>query len=388
MSVSRNIKLLAWHNFFTDFWLYAPVAILYFTQVSGSYARGMSVFAIAMLTQALFEIPTGIFSDLIGRARTMTLGSLAIVMGSVAYAIGANYWWLVLGAILEGLSRAFYSGNNDALLHDTLTELNRTDEYADKLGKLSSMFQIALAAAAILGGVIANWSFAWVVWLSVIPQVICLIISLKLIEPKVYEKYEVIPYTHLKEAWQLFIHNPKLRILTSASAIGNSVGEALFQFNATFISMLWPIWAIGIAKALSYAGGAVGFITAGKLIKKYKELPLIMATEIYSRFISMVAYIFPSMWSPLLLATPSVFYGTVMVADSTLKQKQFSTKQRATMGSLDSFLGSVLMGIMMLAVGIMADKIGATKTLLVMQFFLLIPIYLYWLLWRGKAKEK
>jgi len=54
----RNIKVLTWFNFFTDFKLYAPIAILYFAQVSGSFALGMSIFAISTVSAAIFEIPT------------------------------------------------------------------------------------------------------------------------------------------------------------------------------------------------------------------------------------------------------------------------------------------------------------------------------------------
>lgn len=69
---------------------------------------------------------------------------------------------LVVAAVFDGLSQAFYSGNNDALLHDSLTETGNVHQYDEHLGKTSSMFQLALALAAVLGSVIANWSFVWV----------------------------------------------------------------------------------------------------------------------------------------------------------------------------------------------------------------------------------
>jgi hypothetical protein len=57
-----NIRLLAWFNFCLDFRLYAPVAILYFSDVAGSFTLGMSVFSAIMLSGALLEVPTGVFS--------------------------------------------------------------------------------------------------------------------------------------------------------------------------------------------------------------------------------------------------------------------------------------------------------------------------------------
>ena len=141
--MAHNIKIFTWFNFFTDFKLYAPVAIIYFSHVSGSFALGMSVFSIAMISSALFEIPTGVFSDRIGRRKTMILGATAAVLSAIFYAIGLSFWILAVGAVFEGLSRSFYSGNNDALLHDTLAETHENHGYALCLATMSYIFQIA-----------------------------------------------------------------------------------------------------------------------------------------------------------------------------------------------------------------------------------------------------
>lgn len=383
--MERNIKLLAWHNFFTDFRLYAPLSILYFSQVSGSYALGMSVFSIFMVTQAIFEVPLGVFSDLIGRARTVWLGSAAMVLGTIFYAMGGNYGFLVIGAIFEGLSRASYSGNNDALLHDTLAETGKTEEYSDNLGRLSSLFQVALALSALLGSFIANWSFAWVMWLSVIPQIMCLLISLRLVEPKVVVSKESNPYAHFKEAWQLLVNNVRLRWIALASVIGTSAGEAIFLFNATFIASLWPIWAIGVQKFLANMGAFVSFLTAGKLIKKYGEYPVMFWSRVYGRVTSVIAYAFPTLLSPLILASHSLLYGSITVADSTLQQKEFSNKQRATMGSVISFGHSLGTAVMTLLIGYLGDVYGPVKALLIMQIPQTFPLFIYWRLWRGKG---
>lgn len=158
MQAHKNIKVLKWFNFFTDFKLYAPLAIIYFARVSGSFALGMAIFSIAMVSSALFEIPTGIFSDRIGRRKTVILGAMSAVLYSIFYAIGQSFLILAIGAIFEGLSRSFYSGNNEALLYDSLAEAKNEQHYDEYLGKTSAMFQLALAISAILGGFIAIWS--------------------------------------------------------------------------------------------------------------------------------------------------------------------------------------------------------------------------------------
>src|SRR3989344_9060915 len=120
LEMLKNVDTLKWFNFSTDFILYSPVAILYFTMISGSFALGMSIFSLSMLSTALLEIPTGVFSDKIGRKKTITLGAVAAIIYSLFFAIGGSYIFLAIGAIIQGLSRALYSGNNDGLLYERL----------------------------------------------------------------------------------------------------------------------------------------------------------------------------------------------------------------------------------------------------------------------------
>ncbi|HBO10654.1 TPA: hypothetical protein DD448_01765, partial [Candidatus Collierbacteria bacterium] len=58
----HNVRLLKIFNFLIGFSLFAPLAIIYFSRVSGSYTLGASIFGITMLASAIFEVPTGIWS--------------------------------------------------------------------------------------------------------------------------------------------------------------------------------------------------------------------------------------------------------------------------------------------------------------------------------------
>lgn len=89
--LDKNIRLLTWFNFFTDFRLYAPVAIIYFSSVTGSFALGMSIFSVSSISAAFFELPTGIFSDYIGRTKTVIAGSIAAAISVFFYALGFSY---------------------------------------------------------------------------------------------------------------------------------------------------------------------------------------------------------------------------------------------------------------------------------------------------------
>ena len=98
-----------------------------------------------------------------------------------------------------------------------------------------------------------------------------------------------------------------------------------------------------------------------------------------------MAYGLPSIFSPVLLSSLSLLFGTLSVADSNLKQKEFAQKQRATMASLDSLFVSIMMALMSVVVGLIADWTSPVKALLIMQIFQAVPIVMYWKLGKMNA---
>ena len=379
----KNIRLLSIFNFLIGFSLFAPLAIIYFSKVSGSYTLGTSVFGIIMLSSAIFEVPTGIWSDKVGRKYTVVLGSWARVLAFVFYAVGLSYWWLVIGAVFEGLSRAFYSGNNDALLYDTLADESKQGDYDEFQGKVSSTGQLAMGISALLSGLIAIFSFNYLLWFSVIIQVSLLFVSYLLVEPHFRKKLDTNLLAHTKEAVSLFISNKKLRLLSLASILSYSISELKWEFTSAFVATVWPIWAIGISKMLPSFGATVSFYFSGKLIRKFKAVTILLFDSVYGKIISFISLLFPTVFSPLLMSTPSLLFGVSTVAEKTLMQHEFSDHQRATMSSLNSLGGSVGFALMSLVLGGLADALGPTKALVIMTIIGLPVIYLYWKIFKN-----
>src|SRR5512143_694664 len=150
----RNIRLLAWFNFCNDFRIYGPVMVVYFAHVTGSYADAVLILAIAKISSSLFELPTGVFSDKVGRRVTMLSGQVANIACIAAYAAGGSFTVLAIGAVIEGLSFSLFSGNQDAFLYDTLKDEGSQTQFPEHQGRLSSMYQFALATSALAAAVL------------------------------------------------------------------------------------------------------------------------------------------------------------------------------------------------------------------------------------------
>jgi MFS family permease len=374
--MKRNIKLLALFNFFTDFKFHSAILVIYFAKVTGSYALAMSLFSVVMVSSAAFEVPTGVFSDMIGRKKTVMLGALSATLCAIFYAAGYSYWPLFIGALLEGLSRSWYSGNNDALLYDSLTQTEKKEKFAHYLGKTSSMFQLALMIGAVAGSILAQWSLPLVMWLSVIPQIVCLVISFSLREPKNFSKGKTNIFSHVKISALHLWNNKKLKLLSMHNILSFGISESAFNFSAAFIGTLWPIWAIGFSKMISFGGAFISYWFSGKYIRKTGEYNLLIIANIYSRIMNFIAYGIPTLFSPILMGSTSIFYGVTQVSKNALMQKEYTQEQRATLASLNSFFGSMFYGIFALILGYIADLYGPAKALIIVQFCMLSVLYI------------
>ncbi len=388
MALHRNITLLKWFNFCIDFKLYGAIAVVYFAHITGSYALAMSVFSIAMVSAALLEVPTGVFSDRVGRKWTVVLGAAFAVVYSIFYAVPTalpdyGYFFLVAGAVCEGFSRSFFSGNNSAMLYDTLAESDSQSEFSEMLGKTGAMLQLALGISGVIGGFLATWSFAVIMWLSVLPQMMALLLAFRMQEPRVHmEEHAGNIYDHLISAFKEVVHQPRLRLLTAATSWQYALGEASWLFQAAFMNLLWPVWAVGIGKMASNFAASFSFQFAGRIVRKYGAWKTWVYGDTIKYILAFIAYLFPTGLSPAILSSLSIFYGTGSVAREDLMQREFKPHQRATMGSIGSFAGNMLFGVASFGVGLVADSVSPGVALLGVQILLLPAFFLMWKLGR------
>lgn len=98
--------------------------------------------------------------------------------------------------------------------------------------------------------------------------------------------------------------------------------------------------------------------------------------ELFDHVANVVALVKPTVLSPVLLGSPA--YGMSTIAQQTLLQREFTDRERATMGSLASLLGSALYALVALGAGLVADRWGIVAALLAIQAVALIALPLAW----------
>lgn len=384
-AIRRNVRLLSVFNLCLDFRIYAPIAVVYFAHITGSYALAVLIFSLAKIASTLFEVPTGVFSDFAGRKATLIVGQVASVACIASYAVADDFAVLAAGAIFEGLAFSCFSGNNEALLYETLKQDGAHSQYAAYQGRASSMFQIALAVSALVAAVILSRSGMRMLFvISLIPQLMGLIVALFFREPAQHDRrFEANVFSHVGEAFGGFLRDVRLRDLSIASILGFAIGEAKHMFYPAFFALLWPAWALGVAGMLVHAFAAIGFRAAGRLIARFREFPVLLWSNIASIVFGVSAVAIPTAGSPVISSLASFPFGPSVVAQGSLMQKAFSDAQRATMGSLIALGGNLLFAVAVYAIGALADRIGPRYALLAAEILSISVTLLYWRLYHS-----
>lgn len=376
MSPKRSIFLFNLFSFFSALDFYLPIKVVYFYQVTGSYSTTASIISFVWIAQALLEVPTGIFSDLIGRKKTMVLGALCSVFGYFLYAAGLNYWFFVLGSFLEGAARAFFSGNNNAYLHNLLSDKGKIEQYHHYFGKIGSVVATGGVLAALASGLIFQWSSAFFMWVNIIPQFLALICALLLVEIKHEEIINTNIYQHLKTAILEIKNNTNLRNISLSEVLGGG-GLAAFEFQAAVYAAVWPTWAVGFARAVQEFGGIPSSYFAGKIIDKLGLLRVLTFNWIAGYAGNILAALSHSVFSPVFIMLSLPLYGAGEAANQKVLQKEFTEKQRATIPSLTSLGNSISFSIALYLCGIVANQYGPFIGLLATQICLVPSAYFY-----------
>ena len=108
----------------------------------------------------LFEVPTGIVADTIGRRTSYLLGTLTLSGASLLYVmlwqIEAPFWAWAVASLLLGLGFTFFSGAVEAWLVDALTATGFTGELERVFGRGQIVTGIGMLTGSIAGGFIAQ----------------------------------------------------------------------------------------------------------------------------------------------------------------------------------------------------------------------------------------
>ncbi|MCA9656056.1 MAG: MFS transporter [Myxococcales bacterium] len=214
-----NINLYYAYTFFGNaaFWL--SIHVVYFQSRGLSLSEIMWLLSAQSVSQALLEVPSGVFSDRFGRRRTLTIAAACKVLFCVLCMVEASLPVYLLGAACLGAHIAFESGTDAALVFETLSVLDRTKDYTKVKGRSFAFRMLGNGVGAIAGGYLAAADYVLPWALAAACCVIALALTLLLHEPgRTREIHHVSARTVISTGLQSLRSNRRLLRLLLLSA--------------------------------------------------------------------------------------------------------------------------------------------------------------------------
>jgi MFS family permease len=333
------------------------------------------------LGMVIFEIPTGVIADTVGRRASYLLGTIVLSGGTALYWLmwmwSAPFWAWALVSILLGLGFTCFSGAVDAWLVDALRASEYTGDLEPVFSKGMIVGGIAMLAGSVLGGVVAQLSDLGVPFLIragiLVLMFVVAFLAMRDIgfTPDRSEGPLTAVRTVFKGSVKHGLGNPPVRYLMLAAPFTAGVGIYVFYALQPYLLELW-----GDPKAYSIAGLAAAIVAGSQIIGgllaprvrrlfKKRTTVLIIAGAI-GVVLLLTLGIVPNFWVALALLT---VWGVSASIDDPIRRSYLNdlipSKQRATVLSFESLMGNVGGIGIQPALGRVADLSGYAFSLVI-----------------------
>ena len=320
-------------------------------------ARGFSLAQIGVaegvfhMASLLFEIPSGVISDVFGRKKSMILSQCMFLLSSLLMILSRSLTGVCVSLVFSAFGYNFASGSREALAYDTLRSGGREGEYLRYSSTEFAIYRIGNASAILCAGVALAMGYRLANLLDMVMSGVCLIFCFRLKEIRLEERQFAGTVAHrllrcFRESLDFLLHN------------GSSIGLMLWNAFAGSISVLTAFFLqarlpqaglpgslLGPALFLISLGGALGAkaVTAVRSWS-YRRLSALCILGIAGALaLSLQAL-------PVLMILGG-FLGNLLddllqVRTDALLNDRFPSAQRATLVSVNSLCFSVVMIVM------------------------------------------
>lgn len=309
------------------------------------------------LGQVIFEVPTGLVADTVGRRASYLLGCATLFGSTIMYLwlwqIGnAPFWLWAVSSVLLGLGFTFFSGATEAWLVDGLTHTGYkgTLEAAFAKGQIAS--GIAMLTGTISGGVIAQFTNLGVPYIL---RIVCLALTFIAafilmhdvgFTPKRRESTVTEVSNTLKATFKYGLRNPPVRWLMLAAPFTAGVGFYGFYAMQPYLLQIYghgQSYTIAALAAAIVGGAQIGGGFAVPLIRKAfkRRTSLLFAATLSSAVVLALIGLASNLAVVIILLA---MWGMLFAATIPVRQAYINdlipSKQRATLLSSDNLLSS------------------------------------------------
>lgn len=361
----------------------AIITLFWKDHIGLSLSQILLLQGILSIVMVAMEYPSGYISDRIGYRAALNIASLLGMAGWGLYSFATTFTHVMAAEILLGISLAFISGSDSALLFESLKQQGEEQNYARHQGRMSGYAQTGESLGAIFAGVIYAYAPLLPFILQVGVWLLALLLTRSMVEPP---RLIASPASHLADALHsvryAFVENRRLRsiiLLNAALGLASFYPVWLIQpyMQHAGVPLTWfgPIWT-GANLCVAFGSLASQRVTA---YMGDKRMLLLFVLLVWGGYLGLGTS--GGVWGFLfyyLLTIMRGLRGPLMLSHT---HHESPSSHRAGILSLQSLCFRLAFAISGPLVGMLADASGVRQTFqyLLVGFLVVLPplAYLY-----------
>lgn len=364
-SCTSNIWKIYVFRFLRDFYLIIPIIIPFYKSFHLTNTEILIIQAVFSLSLLFFEIPSGYFSDTLGRRITLVLGALAFPLGLGLYSISSSFLLFLVAETILGFGFAMCSGTESALIYDTLQEHGQTKRYQGIEGRAEFITRIGAMCAAVLGGWLSGFSLRLPFYLNAFSGILMFLIAVRFIEPnrKKNNVREAVLSGIIRVVKYCLRHRQILGLMLLYTAILTTGLISIWNYLLKLQNSNLPYIVNGIGFALFQGSSACGALASNRIRawlgtkNTYRLLLLIplllfFQTLGHSQWLILLSLLHAFVWG---LSTPFFLKEINILITSDI---------RATVLSTGSMFGRCFFVLLAPATGFISDQLSLSAAFL------------------------
>ena len=304
----------------------------------------------------LFEVPTGIVADTVGRRASYLLGTVTLTASTLLYVLlwqmGAPFWQWALVSMLLGLGFTFFSGAVEAWLVDALSATGFKGELEAVFGRGQMVSGAAMLTGSVAGGFIAQQTSLGVPFvLRGVVLLVMFAVAFRLMHDVGFSparggrpvaEMRKIATASIDHGWRV----PAVKWLMVESLFVGGVGFYVFYALQPYLLELYgdpeAYQVAGLVAAIVAGAQILGGMAAPRIRRLFaRRTSALLATAGASVVTLGLIGLVETFWGVLALI---VVWGLLFAATMPIRQTYLNglipSRQRATILSFDSLMGS------------------------------------------------
>lgn len=356
-TATRNIPLLMAIQILRSFLVMIPVLVLFYQSKGLSMTDIMFIQAVFSAVMVIAEVPSGYFSDVLGRRRTMIIGTLCSTIGFAIYAFAKGVMGFLLAEVVLGIGISFISGTDSAMLFDSLAETGEQSQSLQKEGRQLSFGNFSESAASVIGGFLAMITLDTPLYVQAFFTSLSVPLAFMLVEPKrhAYSAEHGTIKGILQIVYEAIVSHKQLRIMIILSGIVSAGTLTMVWFVQPLMKEAGvPLWLFGIAWASLNATTGFASLKVHTIEKRFGTRTLYMILSIALA----IAYFLVgtvTLWLLPFLLIFSAIRGIGNPVSATYINNLVSSDKRATVLSVRWLVTRIIFVIIGPIMGYIAD---------------------------------